>query len=113
MKNEIRNWIDEIKQMKNLDEIQKRQVINFNNYFKYSGKIEEEKKVKEFKINKIESKKIVTNDPIVQFYFDNPGYTLEEVGRVFEVKENTVKKRLNKYFKNNKNLKNGESIRNE
>ena len=95
----VGTFVQECKEEQELKAIFKRNHINFNNYFKYSGKIEEEKKVKEFKINKIESKKIVTNDPIVQFYFDNPGYTLE--------------KRLNNYFKNLKNLKNGKSTKNE
>ena len=113
MKNEIRNWIDEIKQMKNLDTIQKRQVIDFNNYFKYSGKVEKDKKEHEFESNKIKSKKITTNDPIVQFYFDNAGYTIEEVGRVFRLKDTGIRTRLNKYFKNLKNLKNGKSIKND
>ena len=113
MKNEIRNWIDEIKQMKNLDEIQKRQVINFNNYFKYSGKIEEDKKEHEFESSKIKSKKITTNDPIVQFYFDNPGYTTKEVGRIFGLKDSSTRARLNNYFNNRKTIKNGKNTENE
>ena len=109
----VGTFVQECKEEQELKAIFKRNHINFNNYFKYSGKIEEDKKEHEFENSKIKSKKIITNDPIVQFYFDNPGYTLEEVGRVFELKENAVKKRLNNYFKNLKNLKNGKSTKNE
>jgi len=76
--------------------------IKFENYFKYSGEIEEVKEEKNFKKVKDASVKIVTNDPVVQFYFDNPGYTLKEIAQVFKIQESNVSGRLDKYFKENK-----------
>ena len=43
MKDETKHLIDEMKLAKQLDEIYKRNVRSFNNYFKYSGKIEQTK----------------------------------------------------------------------
>jgi hypothetical protein len=76
--------------------------IKFENYFKYSGEIEEVKKEKNFKKVKDASVKIVTNDPVVQFYFDTLGYTLKEIAQVFKIQESNVSGRLDKYFKENK-----------
>ena len=112
MNDDIRAWIDELKQIERINQIQKKQLIQFDNYFKYSGEIEEEKKLKEFEESEIKFTKIVIDDPIVQFYFDVPGYTLKEIAQVFGVQESAVSGKLDKYF-NNKKLKHGKNIENE
>jgi|TARA_Y100000310_G_scaffold344796_1_gene459582 hypothetical protein len=101
----VRDWIDELKQIERINQIQRKQLIQFDNYFKYSGEVEEEKKEKDFESNKVICKKIVTDDPIIQFYFDVPGYTLEEIAQVFGVQESVVSNNLDEYFKEKENAK--------
>ena len=85
--------------------------IKLENYFKYSGKVEKEKKEEDFQINKSKCKKIIADDSIVQFYFDNPGYTTKEIGMVFGTGDGVVRVRLNKYFKERENAKNNDQNR--
>jgi len=106
MNADIRAWIDELKEIQEIHKKQKENLIELNNYFEYSGKIEEVKKEKNFKRVKDASVKIVTNDPVVQFYFDNPGYTLKEIAQVFKIQESNVSGRLDKYFKEKRECKN-------
>ena len=101
----VRDWIDELKQIERINQIQRKQLIQFDNYFKYSGEIEEEKKERDFESSKVIFKKIVTDDPIIQFYFDVPGYTLEEIAQVFGVQESVVSNNLDEYFKEKENAK--------
>ena len=110
MNENIRAWIDEIKQIERLNEIQKKRIIEFDNYFKYSGKIEKEKKGHE---KFLKAKKIITNDPVVEFYFENSEYTIKEIAGIFGMTDNAIRARLNKHFDNNKKLKNGKNTENE
>ena len=109
MKEETKDWIENLKQLERLHQIQKKMVIKLDDYFAYSGKTEEYKKEEEWEKNKLKSKKMKANDSIVQFYFDNPGYTLKEIARVFEIQESVVSNTLDKYF-NNKKSKYGKNI---
>ena len=94
-----RAFIDECKQDKRLKEIYKERFIEFDNYFKYSGKIEESKPQIEWKKYR-ENIKLSTDDPIVNFYFNNPGYTLDEIGVVFKIHGGTVSSKIETYLKN-------------
>jgi|6_EtaG_2_1085325.scaffolds.fasta_scaffold190320_2 3-hydroxy-3-methylglutaryl CoA synthase len=111
MNEDIKNWVNELKIINDLNKEHKKKFINFNNYFKYSGKVEEEKKEEEFEINIIKSKKIIVYDDVVQFYFDNPNYTIEEIAKVFKIGNGTVRGRIDRYFNNRKKLENGKNIK--
>ena len=58
-------------------------------------------------------KKVITNDDVVKFYFENFNYTIKEVAKVFGIGDAAVRARLDKYFRNRKKIKNGENIEND
>ena len=69
-KNLIEYFVAEVKEQTFLEKLFKKSVIPFDKYFKYSSEIEIEKKLKDFESSKVTFKKIVTDDPIIQFYFN-------------------------------------------
>ena len=112
MNEDIRAWIDEIKQMERLNEIQKKQLIEFDNYFTYNGEIEEYKKERDWDKNKVIHKEINSNDPIVKFYFENSNYTMDEIAKVFGLSGSCVRVRIGNHL-NNKKIENGKNIEND
>ena len=112
MNEDIKDWINKVKQMKMLDEIQKKQLIQFDNYFKYSGKTEEYKEAHTWEKNKIKYKEVDSNDPIVKFYFKNSNYTMNEIGQVFGLSGSCVRVRIGDHLNINKKIRNGKNIEN-
>ena len=71
--------------------------IEMCDYFKYSGKIEESKSMNQWL--KLEQARTPIDNPMVEFYFDNPNYNLAEIANVFEVNTSTIRTILNYHFK--------------
>tara|TARA_R100000501_G_C2537871_1_gene57965 strand:+ start:72 stop:413 length:342 start_codon:yes stop_codon:yes gene_type:complete len=113
MKNEIKDWINDLKQLKRLDEIYKKGIIEFNNYFPYSGKVEEYKEEGKWEKNKRITEEVDSDDPIVKFYFKNCDYTMGEIAKFFNLSDSCVRVRIGKFLTNQKNKKNGKNIKNE
>ena len=114
MNENIKIWIDEIKQIEKVHEIQKKQLIQFDNYFKYSGGVEEYKKEQKWEKNKAKAIKVNSSDPIIKFYFKNPNYTINEIGDVFKCSGSRVRTIISNYLSNNnKKIKNGKNTKNE
>ena len=68
--------------------------IEFDNYFKYSGYTEEPVLIERNKC----TIKIKTDDPMVEFFHDNPDYSMKDIGNVFGCSPGTIKKALDKYY---------------
>ena len=85
-----------------MNEIQKKQLIEFDNYFTYNGEIEEYKKERDWDKNKVIHKEINSNDPIVKFYFENSDYTMDKIAKVFGLSGSCVRVRIGNYLNNNK-----------
>ena len=68
--------------------------IEFDNYFKYSGYVEEAKSIERNKC----TIKIKTDDPIVEFFYDHADYSMRDIGNVFNVSYSTIKKALDDYY---------------
>ena len=72
MNKDIKAWIQELKQIRMLNEMYKKQVIELDNYFKYSGEVEPPKFKKEMKIindTKIYSISGSGEDKIINHYY--------------------------------------------
>tara|TARA_R110002051_G_scaffold305410_1_gene375373 strand:+ start:130 stop:453 length:324 start_codon:yes stop_codon:yes gene_type:complete len=76
--------------------------INFNDYFLYSGEVEEEVAIDKRVVSFTKLKSLNTDCEITAFWFENPNYTCEEVSFIFECPIHTVKSKLNTYFDNKK-----------
>jgi len=94
MKKTTQEFINQQKLVKQLDDIHKRNVRNFHNYFKYSGKVEEYKPLHEFECNK--SKSIIdTKDPLIRFYLENSDMPIKEMAIKFGYKsDGTLRKKI-------------------
>ena len=68
--------------------------IEFDNYFKYSGCTEE---LVHIERNPAEIT-IITDDPIIEFFYDHPDHSMQDIAYIFEVSYTTIKKRLEMYF---------------
>lgn len=95
----IKEFVQECKQEQEWRKRWNANHIKLDNYFVYSGEVE--KKVPMTK-KVISFKAIKTDCEILSFWFENPDYTTEEVGRVFGCPVHTVKRRLNEYFDSKK-----------
>ena len=80
--------------------------IEMDNYFKYSGKIENEKNIYDFTCNS-ESFVIDTDDKVVRFYLKNGDISLVDIGKQFGCSSGSVKNKLDKYFKDKTKKRNG------
>tara|TARA_R100000655_G_scaffold62983_1_gene101428 strand:- start:764 stop:1123 length:360 start_codon:yes stop_codon:yes gene_type:complete len=68
--------------------------IDFDNYFKYSGCTEEPVFIERNKC----TVKITTDCPIVEFFHENPQYSMQEMGQVFGISYSSIKKALDNYY---------------
>ena len=96
--------IQEVKEQKMLDELHKRNTIEFSNYFKYSGKIEEYKPLHEFECNQSPKSVIDTEDPLLKYYLKNSDMSLKKISRKFGYKsDGSLKRKVEVYLKSRKN----------
>jgi hypothetical protein len=107
MKKISRTFIEEIKQLNTLDKIYKEKIINFNDYFKYSGKVEKYKPIKEFACNQPIPIALKSNDPVIRFYYKNSDLSFTKIGKKLGVSYGTVKKKLDEHYKQLKLKRNG------
>jgi|TARA_Y100000310_G_C20617042_1_gene781185 hypothetical protein len=106
MKESTKLFIQEVKEQRELDRLHKRNTIQFSHYFKYSGKIEEYKPLREFECNK--SKFVIdTESPLIRFYLENSDIPIREIARKFGYKsDGPLRKKIENYLKIRKNGKN-------
>ena len=107
MKETIRIFIQEVKEMNMLNSLYKKQTIDFRNYFKYSGKIEEFKTIKKFVRNQSISAILKSSDPVIKFYYKNSNMSLAKIGDKLGLAYGTVKRKLDEHYKQLKIEKNG------
>ena len=106
MKESTKLFIQEVKEQRELDRLHKRNTIQFSHYFKYSGKIEDYKPLREFECNK--SKFVIdTESPLIRFYLENSDIPIREIARKFGYKsDGPLRKKIENYLKIRKNGKN-------
>tara|TARA_R100000789_G_scaffold87379_1_gene83806 strand:- start:94 stop:450 length:357 start_codon:yes stop_codon:yes gene_type:complete len=116
MNKDIKAWIQELKQIQMLNEMYKKQVIELDNYFKYSGAVESSTLKKEIKIinnTKIYSISGSGEDKIINHYYRCSNITLEDISENLGVSVGTIRKVLTKHFENLKIKKDGNNFKNE
>ena len=97
---ETKVLVEEVKEQKMLNELYKKNTIEFSNYFKYSGKIEEYKPLHEFECNQSPKSVIDTEDPLLKYYLKNSDMPIKEISRKFGYKsDGPLKRKLDAYFK--------------
>ena len=105
MKPETRAFIEELKLKLKLEKMHQSNLIDFNNYFKYSGKIETsnltpkvKKVINEVKIYNINNSK---ENLIIDYYHRNSNSPLHIIAEDLNVAVATIRKVLSKHFENN------------
>ena len=111
----IEAFILEYKQAQEGQERWNRNHINFDNYFKYSGRIEKTTEIiaqyyTQGKYGRMITAPILrTKDPVVKWYFQNPNESMESIAIRFNVTYTETRSRITKYLKKRTNDK-GEKI---
>ena len=96
MDNNIKEFIQECKQEQEWKERWNKNHIEFDNYFKDSGEVEESVTINE--LPRITFKSPEIDCEVISFWFENPDYTFEEIAHVFDCSYGSVKSKLDKYF---------------
>ena len=107
----IKTFVQECKQEQEWKARYKTSHIEMCDYFKYSGEVEEYKEEYKWEKNRPKPKEIVSDNPIVNFYFKNYHYTIKEIAREMKIGEGTIRATLSNYF-NNKKLEHGKNVKN-
>tara|TARA_Y100000592_G_C5420790_1_gene293067 strand:- start:394 stop:765 length:372 start_codon:yes stop_codon:yes gene_type:complete len=115
----VEAFILECKQVQEWEARFKANHIDFWDYFKDSGQTEPDKHFTDkydmanyrHKYESVLRKDplLSITDPVVRWYFQNPGDTLYSIAIKFAIPYNSVRRRINKYLSTKKNLK-GEKI---
>ena len=80
----VKNFILECKQEQEWKKRWEANHIDFNNYFKYSGKVEERVDIDKRALQIDTDLKLVDiEDEVVRFYLKHPGYSFDELGYIF------------------------------
>ena len=107
-------FIQECKQKQDWKVRYKANYIQFDNYFKYSGKIEVTSEIIDRYIEmtgkygmmlKKRQPVLTTKDPVVRYYFQNSNMTLIELGIHFNMCYKEISNRISKYLKTKTNEK--------
>lgn len=102
MEKEIREWVNEISRLQAINNEQKKQLIEFSDYFEPSGKtepyvnIDEKERRLEALQNIIEIEKC--DDKLVRTYLKNPNLKVEDLAIIFGTSTGTVSRRITEYF---------------
>ena len=103
MNEDIKAWIQELKEIEEINRKQRLNLMELDAYFKYSGEIEEYKEEYKWEKNKDIQERAKSDNPIIQFYFDNcTKYTIKEMSKKLKIGEGTVRYVLSKHFNNKK-----------
>jgi len=103
----VRHFVEECKRDQEWAERWASNHIEFDDYFKYSGKIEKTKEIVEHYISQDKHGMMLrkrpyvlkAKDPVVRHYFQNPDMTLIELGIHFDMCFKEVSNRITKYLK--------------
>ena len=90
----IKYFVDQYKMNQDFKRDQKNNYIDFDKYFKYSGKTEQNTYIERNKCEVV----IESNNPIVKFFYQFPNLTEEEIGKVFQISRSSVKKALDNFY---------------
>jgi len=102
----VEAFVAEIKQMKMLNEMYKANIIEFDNYFKYSGKTEPPKlKVETVSTTPMIYKVSKYDHMVIDYYFKNSDTKLTTIAEDLGINVSLVRKILNNYFDNLKHNK--------
>ena len=93
----IRHFIKEYKQKQEWTKRWYDNHMEMDSWFKYSGKIEESKSMNQWLT--LQQERTPIDNPMIEFYFENPDYNIAEIAKVFEVSESTIRCILNYHFK--------------
>ena len=94
-----------------MDDMWNRNYIEFDKYFKYSGKIEKTSEImtQYYSAGKygmmLQKPVLRSKDPIVRWYFQNPNESIISISYKFDVTYNEVRSRISKYLKTKTNEK--------
>ena len=103
MNEDIKAWIQELKEIEEINRKQRLNLMELDAYFKYSGEIEEYKEEYKWEKNTNIQERAKSDNPIIQFYFDNcTKYTIKEMSKKLKIGEGTVRYVLSKHFNNKK-----------
>ncbi len=103
MNEDVRAWVQELKEIEEINRNQRLNLIELDAYFKYSGEVEEYKEEYKWEKNTNIQERAKSDNPIIQFYFDNcTKYTIKEMSKKLKIGEGTVRYVLSKHFNNKK-----------
>ena len=112
----VKTFIAEVKEMKMLNDVYKKGIIELDDYFKHSGKIESPViKTEITTINEVKIYNVSLNDEdkIIDYYYRCSNTTLEDISENLRVSVGTIRKVLTKHFENLNKKNNGKNIKNE